>query len=758
MREQLEGVVESLLFSSEESGYSVVKLRSGGQLLTAVGSMASPIPGERLRLEGHWTRHPRFGRQFTVEEYESLAPATSRGIELYLSSGLIPGIGGELAKRIVRTFGDQTLEVLDREPERLSEVEGIGSKRAASIQQAWSQQREIRKVMIFLQSHGAGPALAARIYKRYGDHSLAVVQDNPYRLALDMFGVGFLTADRIARTLGIAADSPARAQAGVLHALEECSSEGHLYYPRTALIQRSQKLLEVDREIIAVAIEELAREGKLIMEDLGARSSGSEMPETVRNPAIYLPAFYRSETGIALLLSELQNCPRSTRHIDAPKAVEWVQGRMDIVLAEKQREALRTALESKVMVITGGPGTGKTTIIRALLLILRRAGVRFLQAAPTGRAAKRMQEAGGHEAKTVHRLLEYSPREGEFKRNLANPLECHWLILDEASMVDALLMYHLLKALPPSSSLVLVGDADQLPSVGPGCVLNDIIGCGRVPVVELNEIFRQAEASQIVVNAHRINIGLMPVQKEEGDFYFIRQEDPEEVVRLVLKLCRQRIPARFGLDAVQDIQILSPMHRGPAGVTNLNRVLQEALNPQPVELRHGERHFRPADKVMQIRNNYDKEVFNGDIGRVDSIDVGARSLWVVYEDRRVRYESTELDELALAYAVSVHKSQGSEFPAVILPVLTQHYLLLQRNLLYTAVTRGKQLVVLVGTKKALAIALKNTHTQERYSGLRARLAQAQPAGSQLAGSRPAGPLPTGVKPKTPSYLSGKEPS
>jgi exodeoxyribonuclease V alpha subunit len=709
MSEELEGVVESLLYSSEETGYSVVRLRSSGQLLTAVGNLAAPVPGERVRLKGRWTNHPRFGRQFSVEEYESHAPATVEGIERYLGSGLIPGIGGELARRIVKAFGEQTLEILDRRPQRLTEVEGIGRKRIASIKASWKQQREIRKVMIFLQSHGAGPALAAKIYKRYGDRSIAVVQENPYRLALDMFGVGFLTSDRIARAIGIQADSPSRAQAGVLHTLEECSGEGHLYYPRNALIHRCEKLLAIDRQIIAAAVEELGRQGKLIIED---------QPD----PAVYLPAFYQAETGIALLLSELQAAPHADRRIDPEKAIPWVQERMDIVLADKQLQALKTALESKVMVITGGPGTGKTTIIRALLIILERAGVRFLQAAPTGRAAKRMQEAGGHEAKTIHRLLEYSPREGEFKRNQTNPLGCHWLILDEVSMIDALLMYHLLKALPPSSALVLVGDADQLPSVGPGCVLNDIIRSTRVPVVELNKIFRQAEASEIVVNAHRINDGLMPVQHDEGDFYFIKQEDPEEVVRLILKLCNERIPARFGLDPVNEVQVLSPMHRGPAGVSNLNRVLQEALNPGALELAHGERRFRRGDKVMQIRNNYDKEVFNGDIGRVESIDTETRVVLVRYEDRRVRYEATDLDEIILAYAVSVHKSQGSEFPAVIVPVLTQHYLLLQRNLLYTAVTRGKQLVILIGTKKALAIALKNVDTRERYSGLRARLA------------------------------------
>jgi exodeoxyribonuclease V alpha subunit len=458
-------------------------------------------------------------------------------------------------------------------------------------------------------------------------------------------------------------------------------------------------------------VEALGREGRLIVE--GAP-----------DPAVYLPAFHAAETGIALLLRRLQTTPRAARELDLDKALEWVQDRMDIVLADRQREALRTALEHKAAVITGGPGTGKTTIIRALLLILKAAGVLFLQAAPTGRAAKRMQQADGEEASTIHRLLEYSPREGAFKRNPANPLDCQVLILDEASMIDAVLMYHLLKALPPESGLLLVGDADQLPSVGPGCVLKDVIASGRLPVVELNEIFRQAEASKIVVNAHRINIGLMPVQEEDGDFFFIRQEDPEAVVRLILRLCRERIPARFGLDPVEDVQVLSPMHRGPVGVSNLNRVLQEALNPGAVELAFGERRLRPGDKVMQVRNNYDKEVFNGDIGRVEAIDAGARSVLVRYEERRVLYEATALDEITLAYAVSVHKSQGSEFPAVIVPVLTQHYLLLQRNLLYTAVTRGKRLVVLIGTRKAVAIALKNADTQGRYSGLRRRLAEA----------------------------------
>jgi exodeoxyribonuclease V alpha subunit len=720
MPQELEGVVESVLFSSAQSGYTVLRLRvsgpagapAGASEVTAVGNLASPVPGERLHLKGHWTEHPRFGRQFSVEQYESYSPGTAEGIERYLASGLIPGIGPRLARRIVQAFGERTLEVLDRDPGKLAQVEGIGNKRSGAIADAWKQQREIRSVMIFLQSYGVGTALAAKIYQRYGDHAIAAVRENPYRLAMDVAGIGFLTADRMAQRLGLPPESPARAQAGLLHVLRECAAEGHVYYPRIPLLQRCQRLLQIDREIIAGALEGLRQEGRLIVEP-GA--GGLE-------EAIYLPAMHTAEAGIASALAQLQVCPRSFRPIDLEKALPWVQARMEINLADRQVQALRTALQSKVSIITGGPGTGKTTILRALLAVLHGAGAVALLAAPTGRAAKRMREATGQEARTIHRLLEYAPGEAGFRRDREHPLHCDWLILDEASMIDAVLMYHLLKALPPSSSLVLVGDADQLPSVGPGCVLRDVIRSGRVPVVELNEVFRQAQASQIVVNAHRLNLGLMPSSQEESDFYFIQQEDPEEVVRVILKLCQERIPRRFHLDPIADIQVLSPMHRGQAGVANLNRVLQEALNPGRPRLEHGERFFAAGDKVMQVRNDYDKEVFNGDVGRVESIDLERRSLAVRYDEQRVGYEAAELDQLALAYAVSVHKSQGCEFPAVIVPVLIQHYLLLRRNLIYTAVTRGKRLVVLVGARKALAMALKNADTQERYTGLRARLA------------------------------------
>ena len=718
MQEELEGVVEDILFSNEESGFTVLRLRAAGNRVTAVGKLVSPVPGERLRLKGRWSEHPRFGRQFAIEAYEASVPGTVEGIERYLGSGLVPGFGPRLARRIVGAFGERTLEVLEREPEKLAQVEGIGRKRIEALRAAWSEQREIRRVMIFLQSYGAGPALAAKIYKRYGDQAVAVVRENPYRLALDVFGIGFLTADRMARNLGIPADSPSRAEAAVLHVLQECSAEGHLYYPRIPLIQRCQKLLQVDREIIGRAIERLHQEGRLVVEGIGE----GILQAGESDPAVYLPAFHTAEAGIASMLVELLNSSKTSPGIDIEKALRLIQRRMEIDLAAKQVQALRSAIESKVLVITGGPGTGKTTIIRSLLAVLSGAGATTLLAAPTGRAAKRMQESSGYEARTIHRLLEFAPRERAFHRNGENPLRCDWLVLDEASMIDAVLMYHLLKALPASSSLVLVGDADQLPSVGPGSVLRDIIASGKVPVVELNEVFRQARASHIVVNAHRINVGLMPLSEAEGDFFFIKREDPREVLSVILRLCTERIPRRFNLDPISDIQVLSPMHRGTVGVSNLNRVLQEALNPAGTAFRQGETILKPGDKVMQIRNNYDKEVFNGDIGRLEAVDSQGRSLAVRYEDRRVIYEPTELDELTLAYAVSVHKAQGSEFPAVIVPVLTEHYPLLQRNLIYTAVTRGKELVILVGTRRALAMALKNTDTQERFTGLRRRLA------------------------------------
>ncbi len=716
MLEAIEGTIESITYSNPETGYTIAKIKVDGQreTITVLGTLLSPVPGETITMQGEWSRHPRFGRQFKVQSFETSTPATVKGIENYLGSGLVRGIGPETARRIVRHFGEETLQIIDEKPERLTEVAGIGRKRVAMIRRAWDEQKEIRGVMIFLQSYGVSPAYAARIFKTYGKHTVQVVQENPYRLAEDVFGIGFLTADKIAANLGISRDSRERAEAGILHVLKACVDEGHVCYPLTQLAQKSQQVLEIDREIIARALDSLRSEEKVAF---FARAEKETM--------VYLPAYYVAESGAALLLQGILDQPRAMRRIEADKAIAWVQARLEITLAVGQVEAVRAVIEEKALVITGGPGTGKTTIIKAMIAVFSRAGARILLAAPTGRAAKRMSEASGHEASTIHRLLEYNPR-GGFVRDQHHPLDCDVLIIDEASMIDSILIYHLLKAVPPAALLVLVGDIHQLPSVGAGTVLQDIIASGKVRVVELNEIFRQARESRIIVNAHRIHVGLAPtIDQESGeaarDFFFIRQDDPDRVVRLIIELVSVRIPRRFHLDPVEDIQVLSPMHRGAVGVVNLNRELQQALNPAREQLQRQNKLLKTGDKVMQIRNDYKKDVFNGDIGRIVQIDQKRQTVQVSFDGRQVLYRFEELDQLELAYAVSVHKSQGSEYPAVIVPVMTQHYLLLQRNLLYTAVTRGKKLVVLIGTTQALNIAVKNDKTMRRHSLLAERL-------------------------------------
>jgi exodeoxyribonuclease V alpha subunit len=570
---------------------------------------------------------------------------------------------------------------------------------------------------------------AQRIVRRYGGEALSVVQTNPYQLVMDVKGVGFATADRIALSLGFSQESEARAEASVLHVLRECAAEGHVYYPKIPLIQQCQKILQIDRQMISRAIDRLVDLGRLVVEEkLRPRASRRGTASVSGEEGIggqskvYLRTYYTAERGVSEMLRELQSQPRQAREIDVERAVAWVQKQMEIKLEQKQLEAVRTSLSSKVSVITGGPGTGKTTVIRSLMAVLSRAGFRPVLAAPTGRGARRMREATGCEAVTVHRLLEYNPAKRGFQRNRGNPLECDWLILDEASMVNLKLMYRLLKALPSSSSLVLVGDANQLPSIGAGDVLRDIILSRGVPAVELNEVFRQAEASRIVLNAHRIHIGLMPEFNPEGDFFFIRREQPEAVLKLILELCRDRIPRRFNMDPVADLQVLAPMYRGAAGVTRLNRALQDALNPGSDAIARGDRRLKISDKVMQLRNNYEKEVFNGDIGRIVELGPEKRSLTVSFDGRPVSYDYDELAEITLAYAISVHKAQGSEFPAVIISLLMQHYPMLQRNLLYTAVTRARRLAVLVGDEKALAVALRNTESRSRYTDLQVRLA------------------------------------
>jgi len=718
--EVIHGYLERITYYNEENHFTVARLQETGkrELTTIVGNLAGITPGESLKLTGKWVQDPRFGPQFRVERFETVVPATVNGIRKYLGSGLIRGIGPVMAKRIVNVFGLQTLDVIDRSPGRLTEVDGIGPKRVELITRAWADQKEIRGIMIFLQDHGISAAYAAKIYRQYGNASVEIVRTNPYRLAADVHGIGFITADRIARQVGIDPNSITRAEEGTLYVLNESTSEGHVYLPYETLVGRAAEMLEVSRDLVVEAVERLAADRRVVRED----------------EAVYLTPFYVAETKLAERLNALRDAheppdplTRVPRRVDTAQAIPWVEKRLGLRLAEKQAEAVSLAVSNKILVITGGPGTGKTTIIRAIISIFQALGARVLLAAPTGRAAKRMQEASGHEARTIHRLLEFSPGKGGFQRNQDFPLDADAVIVDEASMIDTLLMNSLVRAVPLSAVLILVGDTNQLPPVGPGNVLRDIIDSGRFGVVTLTEIFRQSRESRIVVNAHRINRGEFPDLSppdsgRPSDFYFIQEEDPETAVQTILKLCKVRIPRRFGYHPIRDIQVLTPMYRGLVGAANLNAELQNLLNPGKDGVVRGHRMFRTGDKVMQVVNNYQKEVFNGDIGRITAVHLEQQQLKVDFDGRAVSYEFSELDELVLAYAVSVHKAQGSEYPVVIMPVMTQHYVLLQRNLVYTGVTRGRNLVVLVGTKKALAIAIRNDEPRRRYTRLRERLA------------------------------------
>lgn len=721
----LSGQIERITFTNEETGFTIARVKIAGrhEPVTVVGTLMAPMPGEILDMHGEWSNHPRFGIQFKVRDYKTRVPATVYGIRKYLGSGMIKGLGPVMADRIVDKFGKKTLDVIDSQIQRLAEVAGIGEKRIAMITQAWAAQSEIRDVMLFLQSHGVSAGYAAKIFKQYGNQSIAVVKQNPYRLATDIFGIGFLTADQIAGKLGFENDSKLRVEAGILYVLNQLSDEGHVYFPYQPLISKSCDILGVDREPVVQALGHLALDQKIVIEDI------NETLDVFKenHKAVYLARFFLCETGIARRLKALVTGTKFLRDIDTNKAIDWVQGQLSITLAENQIKAIVWAVKNKVMVITGGPGTGKTTIINAVLKIFARLKAAIMLAAPTGRAAKRMTEATGFAAKTIHRLLEYSLQKGGFQRNEDKPLDCDVLVIDESSMIDTLLMYHLLKAVPTFATLILVGDINQLPSVGAGNVLADIIASSAVPVATLDKIFRQAQTSQIVVNAHRINQGLAPsvnagqAADPRNDFYFIDQEDPDQVLDIIVELCKNRIPQRFGFDPVDDIQVLTPMHRGSVGAGNLNQQLQAALNPGEGGVTRGERSYRVNDKVMQIRNNYDKEVFNGDIGRIRAIAWENREITVSIDGRDIAYDFGDLDEIVPAYAISVHKSQGSEYPVVIIPIVTQHYILLQRNLIYTAVTRGKKLVVIVGSRKAMAIGVNNNKTRQRYTRLKYRL-------------------------------------
>jgi exodeoxyribonuclease V alpha subunit len=715
MPERIEGTIERVTFHNPENGFVVLRAQVAGRrgLVAVVGHTPRAVAGEFFEAEGTWRQDPDHGLQFQADTLHTTPPHTPAAIEKYLGSGLVKGIGPHYARKIVQVFGPRTLQVIDESPAFLREVKGIGPRRIQRIRESWQQQKAVRDIMVFLQAHGVGTARALRIYKTYGDRALDTVRADPYRLATDVWGIGFTTADELARRLGLDPQSVQRARAAVRFVLQEATGEGHVAYPETETLDRAARLTGIAPDILAGAAAELVAHGELVREDALA-------PE----PWLYLRPLYHAEAGTAQRLGTLLGGKHPLAGIDAEAAVRWVEARIGLTLAGRQREAIARALAQKVLVITGGPGTGKSTIVRGILDVFDAKQLRCALAAPTGRAARRLAEATGREAKTIHRLLEFDVTGP--KRDQDRPLELDLLVVDEASMMDVVLANQLLRAMPPAACLLLVGDADQLPSVGPGAVLAEVIVAGAVPVVRLTEIFRQAQESGIVRAAHAVHAGELPESasaERVGDFYFIEANEPAAIVERLIALVRDRIPARFALDPFGDVQVLTPMNRFDLGARALNVKLQEVLNPprgHPEVARFGWT-FRVGDRVLQTANNYQKEVFNGDIGRVRSIDEEERELHVDFDGRSVTYDFDELDELALAYALTVHKSQGAEYPAVVIPLHPQQHRLLQRNLLYTAVTRGKRLVVLVGSRKALSLAVRRGEVATRYTALARRL-------------------------------------
>lgn len=718
-RLEREGTIERIVFHNPENGYTVLKVQPEKKHAcaeTMVGHLATPRVGCRMRFQGQYINNPRFGRQFSFDLADEIMPATVESMRLYLASGLFRGIKLDTAGRIVEHFGLDTLRILDEEPERLVEVRGIGKKKLAQIREGWNEHQSMRNLLLFLQPHGITASCAVRIYKAYGDEALQITRENPYRLAMDIRGIGFLSADAIALKLGFTPNHPLRIQAATLYCLNKAGEEGHVYLPRMTLMERVGKLTNVDTGLVDSAILELEAAQRISCEQFDEDGASG----------VYLKRFHYCESKTAYYIQRLLRSPLSV-HFDNPqKAVETALAKIKLVLAPAQQTAVMAATQCRALVITGGPGTGKTTVINAIIKVYEGARAKILLAAPTGRAAKRMSETSGREAMTIHRLLEYSPGDDKFYRNEDCPLSCGLLIIDEASMMDTLLFYHLLKAIPPGAMLILVGDANQLPSVGPGNVLGDVISSGVVRVIELNEIFRQSAESEIICNAHLINHGKLPNLERNpdrmSDFYFIPRDDPDDAADFIVDLIKYHIPRRFGFDAVNEIQLLTPMHKGAVGAASMNSRLQAALNPNAVEIKRGDRSFRLHDKVMQIRNNYDKDIYNGDMGRIVYLDARERKISVDFDGVTLPYEYEELDEIIPAYAISIHKSQGSEYPAVVIPLTMQHYILLQRNLIYTGVTRGKKLVVLVGERKALEIAIANNKTSKRFTRLAQRLA------------------------------------
>lgn len=719
-------VVERITYQNPGNGYSVLKVAVKGysDLVPLVGNLLDATVGSVLLVEGNWKVDAKYGRQFLAERWEETMPATIYGIEKYLGSGLIKGVGPKFAKRIVQQFGTDTLEIIETDCGRLLEVPGIGNKRVKKIQESWERQKEIKNVMLFLQDHGVSTSFAAKIYRQYGNESIEKVKENPFRLADDIWGIGFKTADSIAQKLGFGKEAYVRLRSGIMYTLSSLADEGHVYAGREQLIGKASELLEAEEASVIMTLDQMLKDQDLI------RDVKEELD------AIYLPAFYYAETGVANKLIKLAGSPASDRlwtsltearqktgnpnlSVDVSRIEAAVQMKYDDI----QADAIRQAAVAKVMILTGGPGTGKTTTTQGIIAAFRTYGLKILLAAPTGRAAKRMSEATGLEAKTIHRLLEYKPPEG-YEKNEENPLEGDVLILDECSMIDMILMNSLLKAVPSGMRLILVGDIDQLPSVGAGNVLRDMIDSGRFPVIRLTRIFRQAQESRIIMNAHRINDGQMPdiSNGKHTDFFFMQKEEPEEALSLIVDLVKNKLPAYYRVPPAQ-IQVLTPMQRGIAGATNLNLALQEALNPEGEGLRRSGVIFRKNDKVMQIKNNYDKEIFNGDIGIITSVDLEDRTLTVNFDDRNIEYDITELDELVHAYATTIHKAQGSEYPIVVMPILMNHYVMLQRNLIYTGITRAKKILVLVGTKKALSYGVRNVTVTKRNTMLRERLSE-----------------------------------